>query len=202
MLQKQTGSSGALMDQDFQETLLEQVRVCVHLCLWCVTLGALVFGAVSTSAHSPTIAMYRQMVPEEHAFEPAEPLPLLAYGVGLGLFGGLSAVLWRRRARELVRLERAEQRLENARQYTQAMDTLNGVLELQKMEILDLEARLELEQMTDTGDARRINLLRKAIRMRKARIDALTVKKTSLQDAKRNRRRLRRLRRRLRHRSH
>ena len=47
MLQKQTGSSGALMDQDFQEALLEQVRVCVHLCLWCVTLGALVFGALA-----------------------------------------------------------------------------------------------------------------------------------------------------------
>lgn len=35
------------MDQDFQEALLEQVRVCVHLCLWCVTLGALVFGALA-----------------------------------------------------------------------------------------------------------------------------------------------------------
>lgn len=164
--------------------------------------GALVIGAVSTSAHSPRIAMYRQMVPKEHAFEPAEPLPLLAYGVGLGLFGGLSAVLWRRRARELVRLERTEQRLERKRQYTQAMDTLKGVIELQEMDVLELEAQLELEKMTDTGDTRRIDLLRKAIRKRNANIATLRAKKTSLLQAKRNQRRLHQLRRRLRHRSH
>ena len=35
------------MDQDFQEALLEQVRVGVHLCFWCVTLGAPVLGALA-----------------------------------------------------------------------------------------------------------------------------------------------------------
>ena len=146
--------------------------------------------------------MYRQLVEKEHEFEPAEPLPLLAWGIGLGLLGGVGAVLWRRRAREILRLEREAERLRKRRQYVQAISTLNNAIELEELEVMDLEAKLEVERLTKSRDLNTMKRLLVGIRRSKAKLTTLNVSKNSLQQARRNQRRVHRLRRRLRQRSH
>ena len=146
--------------------------------------------------------MYRQLVEKEHEFEPAEPLPLLAWGIGLGLLGGVGAVLWRRRAREILRLEREAERLRKRRQYVQAISTLNNAIELEELEVMDLEAKLEVERLTKSRDLNTMKRLLVGIRRSKAKLATLNVSKNSLEQARRNQRRVHRLRRRLRQRSH
>jgi len=155
--------------------------------------GSLVDGYMATKPSN--IAMYHQMVQRE--FEPAEPLPLLAYGVGLGLFGGLAAVLWRRRSREIARLEREEKRLEATSMYKQAIVKLDNLIELNEMQVIDWEAKIEFEEMSSVKKShRRITILKNAIVKRNNIVTSLKAKKNSLQRARINHRRVHRLRRR------
>lgn len=165
--------------------------------------GSLLDGSMATCAKSIPYAMYHQMVEKEYEFEPTEPIfPLLAYGVGLGLFGGVSAVLWRRRAREIARLERIEQQQLAKREFDNAMHTLDDVIRMRELRVLELEAKLELEQMEAKEQMpsrkERLNLYREMIRDRKANIAKLKAQKAAIDETLRNQRRVHRLRRRMR----
>jgi hypothetical protein len=146
----------------------------------------------------PSVSTYHQLVQNKSVFDPAEPLPLLAYGVGLGLLGGLGAVLWRKRTREIARLEREATRLQAKRQYNQAMLLLNNVLDLEELEIMDLEAKLEIEKMTNSRDLKKMKRLLNGIRISKGKLARVNAQKNSLTESRTNQRRLQRLRRRLR----
>lgn len=146
----------------------------------------------------PSVSTYHQLVQNKSVFDPAEPLPLLAYGVGLGLLGGLGAVLWRKRTREIARLEREATRLQAKRQYNQAMLLLNNVLDLEELEIMDLEAKLEIEKMTNSRDLKKMKRLLNGIRISKGKLARVNAQKNSLTESRSNQRRLQRLRRRFR----
>lgn len=146
----------------------------------------------------PSVSTYHQLVQNKSVFEPAEPLPLLAYGFGLGLLGGLGAVLWRKRTREIARLEREARRLQAKGQYNKAMLLLDNVLDLEELEVMDLEAKLEIEKMTNSRDFKKMKRLLNGIRIRKGKLARVNAQISSLKEARSNQRRMKRLRRRLR----
>lgn len=145
----------------------------------------------------PSVTTYHQLVQNKSVFDHAESLTLLAYGVGLGLLGGLGTVLWRKRTREIARLEREATRLQAKRQYNQAMLLLNNVLDLEELETMDLESKLEIEKMTKSRDLDKMKRLLNGIRISKRNIARVRAQKNSLQKSRKNQRRVQRLRRRL-----
>jgi hypothetical protein len=133
----------------------------------------------------PSVSTYHQLVQNKSVFEPAEPLvslPLMAYGFGLGLLGGLGAVLWRKCTREIARLEREARRLQAKGQYNKAMLLLDNVLDLEELEVMDLEAKLEIEKMTNSRDFKKMKRLLNGIRIRKGKLARVNAQISSLKE--------------------